>query len=317
MRGFLTWIVTLALAALLVLGVVFLPEYITDQYDTEYLNSYRLYAEKQSDAMNTSLTPAEKLSILGEGDKNIVDVVVKEDYQELKKNDSRLLERLEEEIIKLEDKSLLPVVSDKLDMKKDYDYARLIAVTVSYKPGKIIYLWKVAFATGYGSDMDFWVDADTYQIYMAELVCSSAVSPYINEIREKWAEDEKGITTAWGIARNGLAEHWGRAYVDYLLGEEEKDTGDEKEGEKITEISVGDSDIIFATKDTVSCNMEFWISDIGKINCRMYNYGVDEVDGDYGDFRFEVENFNDGYIKMNESGSKSMYEDDFSESAAY
>lgn len=314
MRGFLTWIVTLALAALLVLGVVFLPEYITDQYDTEYLNSYRLYAEKQSDAMNTSLTPAEKLSILGEGDKNIVDVVVKEDYQELKKNDSRLLERLEEEIIKLEDKSLLPVVSDKLDMKKDYDYARLIAVTVSYKPGKIIYLWKVAFTTGYGSDMDFWVDADTYQIYMAELVCSSAVSPYINEIREKWAEDEKGIATAWGIDGKRIAEHWGRAYVDYLWGEEEKETGDEKEGEKII---VSDSDIIFATKDTVSCSMEFWISDIGEINCSMYGYGVDEVDGEYGDFRFEVENFNDGYIKMNESGSKSMYEDGFSESAAY
>lgn len=289
-----------------VFGVIYLPEYISNQYDDSYVNTYQLYAQETSATVNTSLSMKEKLQMLCSYDKdgNIINIMTKESLPDLVKYDKDLLTRLEQEIRKLEVRTLIPEISGQIDFEKYYDYARLQAVTLNTSPGKILYLWTICFSPDEEGAYYFWMDADSYQIYAVRILNNGAIDDYMDSLIEKW-----------GKSASELAFEWNNQYVDYLLSDEKQGTT-EDEQDTAMEITLWDEEIFGygPGKYDGGKGYELYanIRDVGNIECYMY-YNKDFYDSaiysydviHFSHFYFCLENF----ILMYEDVGQSMESD--------
>lgn len=306
MKQILKWMVIIVLMTASVFGVIYLPEYISRSYDDSYVNTYHLYAQETSAAVNTSLSMKEKLQMLCSYDKdgNIINIMMKESRANLIRYDENLLTGLEQEIKKLENRNLIPKVSGQIDFEKHYDYAGLQAVTLNTSPGKILYLWTICFSSDEEGEYYFWVDADSYQIYAVRILNNRAIDDYMDSLVEEW-----------GKSANELAFAWNNQYVDYLLsGEKQYEQGNTADGkEDAMEFELFDEEIFGygPEKYDGGRGYEFYanIRDVGNIECYMY-YNEDLYDAviysydviHLSHFYFCFENF----ILMNDNVSQAM-----------
>lgn len=270
MKQVIKWMAIIVIMAVSVFGVIYLPEYISNQYDDSYVNTYRLYSQETSAAINTSLSVKEKLQMLcnyNDGG-NIINIMTKESQPDLVKYDENLLTRLKQEIKKLEDRTLIPKVSVQIDFERYYDFARLQAVTLNTSPGKILYLWIICFSSDEEGDYYFWMDADSYQIYAVRILNNGVIDDYMDSLMEKW-----------GKSADELAFEWNNRYVDYLLSDE-RQYGQEntEDGEDtVVELAFRDEEVFGYGPEKYDGGRGYelyaQIKDVGDIECYMYYNG--------------------------------------------
>lgn len=215
MKRFVKLGLILIFVILLCTGLIFLPEYVVKRGDTQYMNQFKLYARDTSADNLTTLSLDEKLKILSyeEGSKNVNQVLAIYTYQDLQKSEKNLLSKLQENIKKLENMKIMPVLSDEISWQSSFSYAELDNLSLLEKPGSVLSVWRIEF-NDYddGVSCTFVFDSDTYQIYEV-YVNGWQVDEYLDQIYEQMY-GETDDTFLWG-------DYWLKSYGSYLAADAE------------------------------------------------------------------------------------------------
>ncbi len=195
MRRIIKWVMTGIIVILFVPGIVFFPEYIVKGNDGKYLDDYQLYEQDIVETGYTALSLEEKLEMLTAPDSQEYSIVDAYTVSYTLENDPQLFTELEKQLYLLEDRNLIPVISDKIDWEEGLNYANLVALTVDYKPGKALSVWQISYSQKSDDVTDLFcvVDASTYKIYEINVTGENCVAEfedaYIRYIKETGQDD--------------------------------------------------------------------------------------------------------------------------------
>ncbi|MDE6759827.1 MAG: hypothetical protein K2J90_04000 [Lachnospiraceae bacterium] len=195
MRRIIKWVMMGIIVILFVPGIVFFPEYIVKGNDGKYLDDYQLYEQDIVDTGDTALSLEEKLEMLIAPDNQEYSIVDAYTVSYTLENDPQLFTELEKQLHLLEDRNLIPVISDKIDWEEGLNYANLVALTVDYKPGKALSVWQISYSQKSDDVTDLLcvVDASTYKIYEINVAGENCVAEfqdeYIRHIKETGQDD--------------------------------------------------------------------------------------------------------------------------------
>lgn len=202
MKNIIKWTMAGVLLLLSILVVIFLPGYIAEKNDSSYMNQYQLYAQDSSVTVNMDLTLSEKLEIMTADDieQSQISVLQMDKVKDLEQNDEKLLSELKKQLVMMEEKGLLPIVSADMNLNEYFNYAELSAYTIKSKPGKIFYVWNMEFSTisedGMSEKYNFLVDTVTYQIY-AGSISNKPSAQYMLKMLNQSGEENCNLLQEW------------------------------------------------------------------------------------------------------------------------
>lgn len=217
MKRIIKWMIMGIIIILFVPAIVFFPEYIVKGNDGKYLDDYQLYAQDIVDTEYTALSLEEKLEMLTELNPQWFSVVDAYTMSYAQENDPELFTELEIQLHLLEERNLIPVISNKIDWEKALSYASLQAITVDNKPGKALSVWEMSFSQNEGEIEEFYcvMDASTYKIYEINITGENCVAEfqdaYIRHIKETGLDE-------YSYTLQCVNEYW-----SYLKDEDSKD----------------------------------------------------------------------------------------------
>lgn len=255
MRRFLKWCFCVLLVIVFIWVVVFLPEYMSVQEDKEYVNRYRLYEQDTSDAVYMDLELSEKIELFRLPEKsegNNICVIQTSEPEVVLESNADLFMELEQEVKQLEEKKLVPTVSNQFDMHKDMGSAQLYALTGNQHPGSVLYVWEIFFIREGGAEFSVTMDANTYKIY--EFYTSGIVV-------DLYAETYYEQLDAVGGEFYELYWTWFHDYADYLKNGEKSDAENtQNSGTDVLELKWnGNGSFGWMQTDDVSWNLHLYL----------------------------------------------------------
>lgn len=163
------WIILLAVGVFIL--VVFLPKIDAFICNTKYINKPTMVKKDKDGGIHYDLTIQDKLEIVSN---NQADVVIQvsgtESIDEINNSDANLFGALQREIKTLEQKRIIPVIKEKMEMKEHLTQANYYSISNNTGIAISVPVWELEFRGEGSYSYRFVIDAATYKIY-ALLLC--------------------------------------------------------------------------------------------------------------------------------------------------
>lgn len=163
------WIILLAVGVFAF--VVFLPKMDALICNTKYINKPTMVKKDKDSGIHYDLTIQDKLEIISDYQASVVKQISgTESLEEINNSDANLFGALQREIQTLEQKHIIPVIAEKMDLKDHLTQANYYSISNNTGVAISVPVWELEFKGKDSYSYKFVIDATTYKIY-ALLLC--------------------------------------------------------------------------------------------------------------------------------------------------